>query len=100
MPPQEFLAFLLDGLHEDLNLVKLKRYVEDTSDSDNRRLEELAAEAWQRHLDRNKSVVVDMFHGLLLSSLTCSQSGCGKVGIRTTPLIMPSCHAIKGYGGT
>lgn len=26
--PQEFLAFLLDGLHEDLNRIKHKPYVE------------------------------------------------------------------------
>lgn len=28
---QEFLAFLLDGLHEDLNRVKSKSYIEHTS---------------------------------------------------------------------
>ena len=37
---QEFLAFLLDGLHEDLNRVQEKSYVE-LKDSDDRADEEV-----------------------------------------------------------
>ena len=33
---QELLAFLLDGLHEDLNLVREKPYVDMTVKTDNR----------------------------------------------------------------
>ncbi len=33
---QELLAFLLDGLHEDLNLVKKKPYVDMTIKTENR----------------------------------------------------------------
>jgi ubiquitin carboxyl-terminal hydrolase 6/32 len=60
----ELMAFLLDGLHEDLNRVKAKPYVV-AKDSNGRPDEEVANEAWSNHLLRNQSVVVDMFQGQL-----------------------------------
>ncbi|KAL0313132.1 UNVERIFIED_CONTAM: Ubiquitin carboxyl-terminal hydrolase 10 [Sesamum radiatum] len=56
---QELLAFLLDGLHEDLNRVKQKPYIE-TKDSDGRPDEEVADEFWRYHKARNDSVIVDI----------------------------------------
>ncbi|XP_052726900.1 ubiquitin carboxyl-terminal hydrolase 8 isoform X2 [Vigna angularis] len=56
---QELLAFLLDGLHEDLNRVKCKPYVE-VKDGDGRPDEEVADEYWHNHLARNDSVIVDV----------------------------------------
>lgn len=56
---QELLAFLLDGLHEDLNRVKLKPYIE-TKDSDDRPDEEVADECWRNHKARNDSLIVDV----------------------------------------
>ncbi len=50
---QELLAFLLDGLHEDLNRVTEHPYVE-LKDSDNRPDSEVAKEAWDNHFLRNK----------------------------------------------
>ena len=56
---QELLAFLLDGLHEDLNRVKQKPYIE-TKDSDGRPDEEVADEYWRYHKARNDSIIVDV----------------------------------------
>lgn len=56
---QEFLAFLLDGLHEDLNRVKCKPYFE-AKDVEGRQDEEVAEEYWQNHLARNDSIIVDL----------------------------------------
>ncbi|EDV23557.1 uncharacterized protein TRIADDRAFT_58322 [Trichoplax adhaerens] len=67
---QELLSFLLDGLHEDLNRVHDKPYVE-LKDSDGRSDEEVALEAWENHIKRNKSIVVDLFHGQLRSAVAC-----------------------------
>ncbi|CAF4722565.1 unnamed protein product [Rotaria sp. Silwood1] len=67
---QEFLSFLLDGLHEDLNRVHNKPYVE-LKDSDNRPDEDVAYEHWTNHLARNTSIIVDLFHGLLRSQVKC-----------------------------
>jgi ubiquitin C-terminal hydrolase len=55
---QELLAFLLDGLHEDLNRVMQKPYIE-ARDADGRPDEEVANEHWQYHLSRNNSIIVD-----------------------------------------
>ncbi|XP_068124825.1 ubiquitin carboxyl-terminal hydrolase 32 isoform X2 [Hyperolius riggenbachi] len=79
---QELLAFLLDGLHEDLNRVHDKPYVE-LKDSDGRPNWEVAAEAWDNHLRRNKSIVVDLFHGQLRSQVKCKT--CGHVSVRFDP---------------
>ena len=56
---QELLAFLLDGLHEDLNKVKRKPYIE-LKDSDSRPDDEVAEELWNYHKARNDSVIVDV----------------------------------------
>ena len=48
---QELLAFLLDGLHEDLNRVTDKPYVE-LKDSEGRPDMVVAAEAWENHILR------------------------------------------------
>ncbi|CAN0056591.1 unnamed protein product [Lampetra planeri] len=79
---QELLAFLLDGLHEDLNRVHDKPYVE-LKDSDGRPDHEVATEAWENHLLRNKSIVVDLFHGQLKSQVRCKM--CDHVSVRFDP---------------
>nr|XP_054402845.1 ubiquitin carboxyl-terminal hydrolase 6-like [Pongo abelii]XP_054402851.1 ubiquitin carboxyl-terminal hydrolase 6-like [Pongo abelii] len=79
---QELLAFLLDGLHEDLNRVHEKPYVE-LKDSDGRPDWEVAAEAWDNHLERNRSIVVDLFHGQLRSQVKCKT--CGHISVRFDP---------------
>lgn len=50
---------MLDGLHEDLNRVKCKPYVE-AKDGDGRPDGEVADEYWQNHLARNDSIIVDV----------------------------------------
>eukprot|EP00667_Euglena_gracilis_P001210 EG_transcript_1211 len=67
---QELIAFLLDGIHEDLNRVKKKEFVE-VKDSGGRPDAEVADEAWEGHLRRNQSIVVDLFQGQLKSTLEC-----------------------------
>ncbi|XP_031429479.1 ubiquitin carboxyl-terminal hydrolase 32 isoform X2 [Clupea harengus] len=79
---QELLAFLLDGLHEDLNRVHEKPYVE-LKDSDLRPDFEVASEAWDNHLRRNRSIVVDLFHGQLKSQVKCKT--CGHISARFDP---------------
>uniref|UniRef100_A0A8C1HXW1 ubiquitinyl hydrolase 1 n=1 Tax=Cyprinus carpio carpio TaxID=630221 RepID=A0A8C1HXW1_CYPCA len=79
---QELLSFLLDGLHEDLNRVKKKEYIE-LRDADGRPDQEVAEEAWRNHLRRNDSVIVDTFHGLFKSTLVCPE--CNKVSVTFDP---------------
>ncbi|XP_010864114.1 ubiquitin carboxyl-terminal hydrolase 11 isoform X1 [Esox lucius] len=79
---QELLSFLLDGLHEDLNRVKNKEYIE-LKDANGRPDQEVAEEAWRNHRRRNDSVIVDTFHGLFKSTLVCPE--CCKVSVTFDP---------------
>jgi ubiquitin carboxyl-terminal hydrolase 8 len=80
---QEFLSFVLDGLHEDLNRVKVKPApVEMTPDRESR-LEtlppEIASEQeWEIYRQRNDSFIVDLFQGQYRNRLECLT--CHKVG--------------------
>lgn len=46
-------------------------------------LQLVAKEAWENYLKRNNSVIVDIFHGLLKSTLVCPE--CSKVSITFDP---------------
>ena len=46
-------------------------------DSDGRPDEEVAAEAWENHQKKNRSIFVDYTHGQYKSTLVCPD--CGKV---------------------
>ncbi|KAK3140274.1 hypothetical protein QOZ80_5AG0398500 [Eleusine coracana subsp. coracana] len=81
---QELLAFLLDGLHEDLNRVKCKPYSE-AKDSDGRPDEEVADEYWGNHLARNDSIIVDICQGQYKSTLVCPI--CKKVSVTFDPFM-------------
>ena len=95
---QELLAFLLDGIHEDLNRVKEKPYVEDR-DCDGTNDELDAIEAWKNYLRRNKSLIVDLFQGQLRN--TCRCNVCGHQNIRFEPFmylslpISDSCRTLQ-----
>lgn len=84
---QEFLEWLLDALHEDLNRVMEKSYSE-LKDSDGRADNVVAAEAWLQHNARNQSIVIDLFYGQLKSKVTCL--GCGKDSVRFDPFSLLS----------
>ncbi|KHN36512.1 Ubiquitin carboxyl-terminal hydrolase 8 [Glycine soja] len=87
---QELLAFLLDGLHEDLNRVKCKPYIE-VKDGDDRPDEVVADEYWHNHLARNDSVIVDVCQvgiclpGQYKSTLVCPV--CRKVSVTFDPFM-------------
>lgn len=81
---QELLSFLLDGIHEDLNRVKERPYVED-KDCDGTQDEKGAIDNWKNYLRRNKSLVVDLFQGQLRN--TCRCLTCGHINIRFEPFM-------------
>lgn len=84
---QEFLAFLLDGLHEDLNRVLKKPYVEipDWEGQGDKELVKHALTAWEGYKKRNDSVIVDLFQGQYKSTLVCPE--CEKVSITFDPFM-------------
>ncbi|CAG2110965.1 unnamed protein product [Medioppia subpectinata] len=80
---QELMAFLLDGLHEDLNRVKQKPYIEVKTDVDLRPDSVMSAESWDNYKKRNDSIIVDTFHALLKSTLVCPD--CNLVSVTFDP---------------
>lgn len=81
---QEFVAFLLDGLHEDLNRIKQKPYMEEKED-DCRPEEVIADEQWRYYCSRNDSIIVDNFQGQYKSTLICPV--CGKHSLKFDPFM-------------
>ncbi|KAI3760314.1 hypothetical protein L1987_50708 [Smallanthus sonchifolius] len=81
---QELLAFLLDGLHEDLNRVKNKPYIK-SRDTDGRPDEQVADEYWANHISRNDSIIVDVCQGQYKSTLICPV--CDKISVTFDPFM-------------
>ncbi|ORX47413.1 cysteine proteinase [Hesseltinella vesiculosa] len=81
---QELLAFLLDGLHEDLNRILKKPYIE-MPDFDDKPDDEVANTTWKYHKARNDSIIVDLFQGQFKSRLICSV--CDKVSVTFDPFM-------------
>ncbi|PIO75798.1 ubiquitinyl hydrolase 1 [Teladorsagia circumcincta] len=80
---QELLAYVLDGLHEDLNRIKVKPYVPDDETLERLEEHEQAEKSWQAYKARNDSIIVDLVHGQLKSTLVCPV--CAKVSIKFDP---------------
>jgi len=83
----ELLSFFIDGLHEDLNRVKVKPYVE--MPDLNEYSEEFKAEcAWNYHLLRNQSIIIDLMYGQYKSMLSCPN--CNNLSYTYDPFLMLS----------
>ena len=76
---QEFLAYLLDGLHEDLNRIVKAPYVEMPDATDGQNMAIAGAEAWDAHRRRNDSLVMDTVYGQFKSTCICPK--CQKVSV-------------------
>lgn len=85
---QEFLSWLLDALHEDLNRIHDKPYCEkpelkDEDVNDPQAIVDLANQCWNQHKLRNDSIIVDLFTGLYESTLVCPE--CDKKSVTFDP---------------
>ncbi|XP_035478300.1 ubiquitin carboxyl-terminal hydrolase 2a isoform X2 [Scophthalmus maximus] len=92
---QEFLRFLLDGLHNEVNRVTV-RPRGTAEDFDHLPDEEKGKKMWNKYLEREDSKIVDLFVGQLKSSLTCSH--CGFCSTVFDPFWDLSLPIAKGYG--
>ncbi|KAK3676083.1 hypothetical protein LTR78_003833 [Recurvomyces mirabilis] len=85
---QEFLSFLVDALHEDLNRIEKKPYIENP-DSDDARVRdkyyiaELGETYRSNHKKRNESICMDLFSGFYKNTMECPV--CDKVSVTFDP---------------
>ena len=85
---QEFLSFLIDGLHEDLNRIHKKPYIENP-DSDDKTvhdpevIKQLGETFRSNHRMRNDSIAMDLFSGFYKNTMVCPI--CDKVSVTFDP---------------
>jgi ubiquitin C-terminal hydrolase len=94
---QEFIAFLLDALHEDLNRIIRKPYLEipeinDAQANDPSAILELGEKCWEVFKARNNSIITDLCYSMFKSTLKCPV--CSKISISFEPISMITltCH--------
>lgn len=80
---QEFLHFLLEGLHDDLNRVKCKPKFTPCEFDDSLSHQQNAEKSWESYLSRDNSLVTDLFVGQLNSMLKCCT--CGHTSVTFDP---------------
>ena len=68
----EFLIYLLDKIHEDLNTITVKPYIEMEGKKPEQTDEEVSKIWWEKHLKRENSIIVDLFHGQFKSTISCN----------------------------
>lgn len=81
----ELVNYILDLLHEDLNQVTKKPYIE-MIDKPNRRDDEIAKEFWDNFKARNQSIIVDLLYGQLKSTVVCQT--CKNPNLTFDPQLM------------
>ena len=71
----EFMTEFLSILSEDLNKSNKKDYQELKEKQETETDQECAVRFWKNHLERNNSIITDLFSGLLKSEVICRQCG-------------------------
>jgi ubiquitin carboxyl-terminal hydrolase 8 len=77
---QEFLTFVMDGLHEELNMNGDKDRLKELTEDEERRRESMSVRMastieWERYLKSDFSLVVDTVQGQYQSKLRCLACG-------------------------
>ncbi|KAJ3430369.1 ubiquitin carboxyl-terminal hydrolase [Anaeramoeba flamelloides] len=81
----ELITFLIDALHEDLNRILKKPYIEEITGKNNVDLKKLAKESLSNFKKRNDSFICDKFQGLLLNKLKCTS--CDLISYKFEPMM-------------
>ena len=94
----EFMTEFLSILNEDLNKSDKKDYIELREKGKDETELECAKRFWNLHLQRNDSIVTDLFSGLLKSDVVCSQCGFDNINFdpfNTLTLAIPNQRYIS-----
>jgi ubiquitin carboxyl-terminal hydrolase 4/11/15 len=90
----EFLIYLLDKIHEDLNSISTKPYIEIEEKGKEESDEEASKRWWEKHLMRENSIIVDLFHGQFKSTITCNY--CNRIAVNFDSYIFLSLPIPSG----
>mgnify|MGYP000125428299 CR=1 FL=1 len=85
---QELLSRLLDGLHEDLNLIQKKPYTEDKDYSEKEDNAAVATTFWINFLKRNYSKITSLFYGQYRTQCKCPD--CDHTSVKYDPFELVS----------
>lgn len=82
---QEFLRYVLDGLHEDLNRVVDKPNYEELKDIPHESVIDKSIRWYNNYIERNNSFITDLFLGQLKSEIRCH--ACGRQSVTFDPFL-------------
>ena len=76
----EFLGFLIDGLHEDLNRCLIKQYKETDGENQIDKKDSIKSmDNWIQYLSRNQSILIDLFYGQFQYTTFCPNNKCQNI---------------------
>ena len=84
---QELATYLLDALHEDCNRVTRKPYIEKPEQAEDETDQEASDKAWELHLKREDSRVLENFMGQVKSRVQCCTDGCERISTTFDPFM-------------
>ena len=76
---QEFISYLLDILHEDLNKVNNKPYIQEKDLSNDLSDEEIFKIKKEIYMCRNQSFIADLIYGFYKSTVFCPNENCKNI---------------------
>ena len=80
---QEFLLAVLDSLHEDLNRITNKKYMELQEQQKGESDESASKRWWDYYRSRENSIIVDLFQGQFKSTIQCCVCGNSSISYDT-----------------
>ena len=87
---QELATYLLDALHEDCNRITEKPYIEKPEQTEEESDQEASDKAWDLHLQREDSHVLEYFMGQVKSRVQCNQEHCQRISTTFDPFMFLS----------
>lgn len=85
---QELISTLIDGLHEDVNRIRVKPIIPSEEPSETVKDSVLSEKSWQNYNARNLSFISNLFTGQFKSTLKCPK--CKRISISFDPFMLIS----------
>ena len=94
---QEFISYLLDSLHEDLNKVLKKPYIEEKDIAPDLPDEEIFKIKKDIYLCRNQSFIADLIYGFYKSTVFCPEKNCKNITKSFEPFNMINLSLVNEF---